>query len=120
MKDRAILLEMLIDKIEQFAKTSIELYKLKAIDKVTDVFASLASRIVIAGIIALFFIFFTIGIALFLGEILGKTYYGYFIVSGFYGLIVLILFSNRKRILEEPLNDYIINQIFKEKENASN
>ena len=47
MKDKVILIEMLIDKIEQYGKTSIELYKLKAIDRSTDVFASLASRIVV-------------------------------------------------------------------------
>lgn len=120
MKDKVILVEMLIDKIEQYGKTSMELYKLKAIDKTTDVFASLASRIVIFGIIALFFILFTIGIALYLGDVLGKSYYGFFAVAGFYVLVAIILLIIRKPYLEKTFNNYIINQIFKEKENAGN
>lgn len=120
MKDKGIVIEMLIDKAEQYGKTSIELYKLKAIDKSTDVFASLASRTVILVIISLFFILLTIAIALYLGDILGKTYYGFFIVSGFYGLVSILLLIIRKPFLEESFNDYIINQIFKEKKNASN
>lgn len=120
MKDKVILIEMLIDKIEQYGNTSIELYKLKAIDKTTDVFASLASRIVILMTIALFFLLLTIGIALYLGDVLGKTYYGFFVVSGFYILIAAILFLIRKPYLENTFNNYIISQIFKEKENAGN
>lgn len=115
MKDKVILIEMLVDKIEQYGKTSVELYKLKAIDKSTDVFASLASRIVIVIIIALFFLLFTIGIALYLGHILGKLYYGFFVVAGFYALVAIVLFIIRKPYLEKTFNDYIINQIFKEK-----
>lgn len=120
MKDKVILIEMLIDKIEQYGKTSIELYKLKAIDRSTDVFASLASRIVVFVTIALFFILFTIGIALYLGDVLGKSYYGFFAIAGFYAFIAIILFMVRKPYLEKTFNNYIINQIFKEKENADN
>ena len=119
-KDKEIIIETLIDKAEQYGKTSIELYKLKAIDKSTDIFASLASRTVILVIISLFFILLTIAIALYLGDILGKSYYGFFIVSGFYGLVLILLSIFRKPFLEENFNDYIINQIFKEKKNASN
>lgn len=118
MKNKVILIEMLFEKIEEYGRTSIELYKLKTIDKVTDVFASLASRIVIAIIIALFLLFLSIGIAKYLGEILGKEYYGFFAVTGFYALIAIILLS-RRASLENTFNDYIINQIFKEKSNAN-
>jgi hypothetical protein len=120
MKNKVILIEMLIDKIEQYGKTGVELYKLKAIDKSTDVFASLASRIVVAVIIALFFLLLTIGIALYLGDILGKSYYGFFAVSGFYAFIAIVFLIVRKPYLESSFNNYIINQIFKDKKNAGN
>lgn len=44
MKDKVILVEMLYEKAEQYTKTTLELYKLKTIDKVTDVFATVASK----------------------------------------------------------------------------
>ncbi len=118
MKDKVILVEMLIDKIEEYGNTNLELYKLKAIDKSTDVFASLTTRIVIFSIIALFLLVSTIGLALYLGEVLGKSYYGFFAVGGFYILIGIILIIFRKP-LEDIFNNYLINQIFKEKKNAN-
>ena len=120
MKNKAILIEMLIDKAEQYGKTNIELYKLKAIDKSTDVFASLASRIVVFIIFVLFFFLFTVGLALFLGDVLGKSYYGFFAIAGFYFVIAIIMLIIRKPFLEVGFNNYIINQIFKEKENVDN
>lgn len=115
MKDKAIIVEMLVEKAEDYAKTTIELYKLKAIDKGTDVFTSFISRVVIISIIALFFLLITIGLSLYLGDILGKDYYGFFTVAGFYIVIAAILLIFRRAWLETPLNDYIVSQIFKEK-----
>jgi len=114
MKDKVILIEMLFDKIEQYGKTSIQLYRLKAIDKITDVFASIATRVIIAVSIALFFILLTIGVSLYLGEILGKTYYGFFAMAGLYVLITIICLV-WKRYLEATFNNYIIKEIFKDK-----
>ncbi len=119
MKNKVILIEMLFDKIEEYGRTSIALYKLKTIDKVTDVFASLSSRIVIAIIITLLIIFLSFGASFYLGELLGKIYYGFFAVTGFYAFVAILLLICRKSV-ENTFNDYIINQIFKEKENANN
>ncbi|CAM4096468.1 hypothetical protein FLAN108750_10025 [Flavobacterium antarcticum] len=120
MKDKAILIEMLFEKVESYTKTSLELYRLKAIDKITDVFATIASGMIIALIIALFFILISVGLALYLGEVLGKTYYGFFALGGFYALVAIIIAMNRRAWLESKLNDFIINQTFKKKDNVHN
>ncbi len=120
MKDRAILIEMLFEKVESYTKTTLELYRLKAIDKITDVFAVIASSMIIGVIIALFFILFSLGLALYLGEVLGKSYYGFFALGGFYAIVAIIIFINRKSWLEIKLNNFIISQIFKEKDNVQN
>lgn len=120
MKDKALLIEMLFEKIESYIKTTLELYRLKAIDKITDVFATIASSLIIAVIVGLFFILISIGLALYLGELLGKNYYGFFILGGLYGLIAILFTINRRAWLEVKLNDYIINQIFKEKDDVQN
>lgn len=120
MKDKVILIEMLYEKAEQYTRTSLELYRLKAIDKITDVFATVASRFAILVVFALFFILLTFGLAFYLGEVFGKTYYGFFALALFYAALAIVLIIVRKRWLEDKMNDYIINQIFKEKKNASN
>lgn len=120
MKDKAILIERLFEKVESYVKTTLELYRLKTIDKVTDVFATVVSQLIIAVIVALFFVLFSIGLALYLGELLGKNYYGFFALAGIYALIAVIMTMNRRKFLEIKLNNYIINQIFKEKDNVHN
>lgn len=114
MKDKVIVIEMLFDKIEQYGKTSIQLYRLKAIDKVTDIFASIATRIIIAVSIALFFILLTIGLSLYVGELLGKAYYGFFAMAALYVLVTIICLVWKKH-LEATFNNYIIKEIFKDK-----
>lgn len=115
MKDKVIIVETLVEKIEEYTKTSIELYKLKAIDKGTDIFTSIASRTVVLVIITLFFLLATLGLCYYLGDVLGKTHYGFFAVAGIYFIIGAVLFVFRKHLLDDPLNDFIVRQIFKEK-----
>lgn len=120
MKDRAVLIERLFEKVESYVKTTLELYRLKAIDKITDVFATIACSMIIGVIIALCFILLSLGLALYLGELLGKSYYGFFALGGFYGLVAIIMAMNRKEWIEININNFLIKQIFKEKDNASN
>ena len=117
MKDKVIIVEMLIEKIEQYGKTNLELFRLKAIDKATDVFASVATRFVFFSIITLFFLLITIGLSLYIGDLLGKSYYGFFVMAGFY-LVVGLLFYLFKQNLDDFFNNFLINQIFKEKKDA--
>ena len=119
MNDKIILIEMLFEKAEQYARRTLAVYKLKVIDKATDIFASLFTRIVICIFLIIFFILMTLGLALYLGDLLGKNYYGFFAVGGFYLLISLILYLFRKSF-ESMFNDYLVNQIFKDKNNANN
>lgn len=115
MKEKVIIVEELLEKAEEYAKTSIELFKLKAIDKTTDVFSSIAAGIVIAVIITFFLILLSIGFAFYLGDLLGKTHYGFLAVAGMYGFVGILSIAFRKSWLENFFNSYIINQIFKNK-----
>jgi hypothetical protein len=118
MKDKVIIVEMLIEKIEQYGKTNFDLFRLKAIDKVTDVFASVATRLVFFSIIILFFMLITIGLSLYIGDLLGKSYLGFFVMAGFYFVVGLIFYIIR-HTLDDSFNNFLINQIFKEKEDAN-
>jgi len=48
---------------------------------------------------------------LWLGELLGKSYYGFFIVAGFYALLALIFSIFRKQLIKNPVNNSIIEQV---------
>jgi len=111
MDDRAGLIESLIEKGEQYGKTTLELFKLKTLDKSADVASNLVSWLIVIIFAVLFFLILNIGIALWIGELLGKSYYGFFVVAGFYAVLALVFGIFRKQLIKKPMNNSIITQV---------
>lgn len=107
--------ELLFEKATNYSKTAVELFCLKAIDKSADVSSSLLSRLAVLLVVALFVFIISIGFALWIGEILGKTYFGFFVVAGGYAVIAIVLSFFRHKWLKIPISDAIISQIQKQK-----
>ena len=110
MEDQT-LIESLIEKGEQYGKTTIELLKLKTLDKSADVVSTLISWAIVIVFAVLFFLILNIGVALWIGELLGKTYYGFFAVSGFYALLSIVFGIFRQQFVKKPVNNSIITQV---------
>lgn len=91
MEIRSNLIEPLLEEVEQYSKTSFELIKLKTLDKTADITSSLISRFSLAIALSLFTLTLNIAIALWLGDLLGKSYYGFFVVASFYGIAGIAL-----------------------------
>ena len=104
------LVEPLIERAEQFGKTTFELIKLKSLDKAADVTSSLISRLLLTVVLSAFTIILSIAIALWLGALLGKNYYGFFIVASFYGIAGIILFFIHP-VIKTRANNAIIKQM---------
>ncbi len=115
MNDTSTPIETLFEKVQDYSKTTLELYKLNAIDKSADVASSLISRMAVFMVVALSVIIISIGIAIWIGQILGNTSYGFFIIGGFYALIAIILQGYRHSFLKDPISDSIIAQLLKQK-----
>ena len=106
--------ELLFDKAETYAKTSLELIKLKLVSKSADALSSLTSHIAI-GVLAVFFSFFlSIGLSLWIGKELGEPFLGFLVVGGFYFLITVLLFINRRAWLRVPIGQLILSILLKE------
>lgn len=108
MEQQTTLISVLFEKSEQYLKTSAELYKLKAIEKSADVISSFTARVSIILLAVLCFLIFNIGVSLWIGEALGGSHYGFFIVSGFYALGALIIYLFREKWIIVPLKNLII------------
>jgi len=54
-----------------------------------------------------------LGLALWLGKILGELFYGFFIVAAFYALVAFVMHLFMRKWLKRILYDYIIKQLFK-------
>jgi short subunit fatty acids transporter len=112
-EDNTKLLESLLDKAKEYAVTTIELARLKAVDKAADVVSSFLPVLMFIIFMATFLLFLNLGLSLWLGEILGRTFYGFFIVSGFYllvGIIIRFLFYNS---IKRMIGDYFVKHVLK-------
>ncbi|MDO9038235.1 MAG: hypothetical protein Q7U59_07800 [Lutibacter sp.] len=113
MEIQPSIFETLFDKTENFGKTTYEISKLKALETTTVVATSVVARISVILMISMFLLVFNIGVALYLGELLGKFYYGFFIVAAFYLIAGLILHFFLHKRIEITLSNLIISQALK-------
>ena len=104
------LIESLFERAEAYGKTTYELSKLKLLKTTIIVVPSLVSRLAVIFMITLFTLVFNIGIALLLGELLGKLYYGFFIVAAFYLAVGFILHFFLHHWIKKPICELIIKQ----------
>jgi len=96
-----------------YIETRIDLLKLKAIDKSSDVASS-----VVTGLTTLLFgcfalLILNIGLALWIGDLLGKDYLGFFVIAGFYILLALLLHIFRNTWIKGPVTTIIIKKLLK-------
>jgi hypothetical protein len=110
METPVSLIESLFERVEAYGKTTYELSKLKLLETTTNVVTALVPRLSVFLMISLFALAFNIGIAMFLGELLGKSYYGFFIVAGFYLVTGIVLHFFLLKWSKKPLSEFIIKQ----------
>lgn len=103
--------ETLFEKAELYGKTSLELTKLKSLETTTTVAAIVLSRLAVIIILTIFVLFVNIGVALLLGDLLGRYYYGFLIVSGFYLITGIVLHFFLYKWIKRPLSNFIITQV---------
>ena len=113
MEDNAKLIESLLEKVAEYGKTSYELTKLKILDKTSDVVSSFIPHSVVFVLIASFMLFVSLGLAFWLGELLGKNYLGFFVVGIFYVFTAIVLHFILHKWLKRNLYNYIIKLILK-------
>ncbi len=111
MESQTNLIEPLLEKVETYTKTSFELMRLKALSKTADVTSTLFSRSLFILLVSFFAFTITIAVALWIGDVLGKNYYGFLIVAGFYAIASIILLIAHPSI-KTSVNNTIIRQLF--------
>lgn len=111
MENKTRFVEPLLQKAEAYGETSIELIKLQAVDKTSDILSSGVSRGAVVLVGSIFTIMINIAVALWLGDVLGKSYYGFFCVAGFYAVCGLLLYFYMHTWIKERVRNSIIAQM---------
>jgi fatty acid desaturase len=113
MEENANLLETLLERASEYGKTSIELARLKALDKTTEIVSSFIPLSVVMLLVASSLLFLNLGLAFWLGEVLGKTYYGFFVVAAFYVLAGIFIHFFLHKWINRLVGDYFIKRVLK-------
>jgi hypothetical protein len=113
MEDIVKLIQALLESATEYGKVSFELVKLKTIDKITGLVSSIIPLTVVIFLVSLFLLFVNVGLAFWLGEVLGKTYYGFFALAVFYLLIAVIIHFFLHKWIKRLIGDYFVKRLLK-------
>jgi len=113
MEESTKLIESLLERATEYGKTSYELAKLKVLDKTSDVVSSFIPYFFVFVLFVSFMLFISLGTAFWLNEFFCKTYFGFFMVSAFYGIIGIVIYFFMQKWLKKIIRNFIIKQVLK-------
>lgn len=115
MTDNANPFETLLERAEEYGKSTVELIKLQVVDKSADALSSIVSQLVSLMVIVLSVLITSIGLSLWIGKLLGETFYGFLIIGIFYALIAILLKVFSNQWIKYPISNSIIKLMLKKK-----
>jgi hypothetical protein len=113
MENKINLIEALMEKVADYGETTLELAKLKTIAKTSEIASSIFPRVIVTLVFISFMLFLSLGMALWIGEILHRIFYGFFVVAAFYGVVALVLQLFFRNLLKNIYGNYIVKKMFK-------
>ncbi len=82
----------LLERAEAYSKTTFALVKLRAMDKVSDLVSMTILHLLLITIGGIFMFGISVGLALWIGALLGKVYLGFMLLASCYAVLGLVLF----------------------------
>ena len=104
------IVKVLLTQVEEYGKTSFELTRLKAVQKLIPVATAFTGNLFVLLTFSLFILLLNIGVAMWLGDLLGTAYMGFIYVAGFYLLVGIILYFTAAKLFRNPVSRFIIKQ----------
>lgn len=108
------LIELLFEKIEEYGKTNYELTKFELLKTTAIIVPSLIARLMVVLVFFFFMLILSMGIALWLSELLDNLYAGFFVVAAFYLVIGILFHFYLYKWIKKPVGDSIVKQILKQ------
>jgi hypothetical protein len=109
--DNTGIIDELLNKATEYGKAELELVKLKALDKVSDIVSGGVPSLIVIISVSVFMLFLNLGVAIWVGGLLENLFLGFFAVAAFYGFIALIMHLFMRKWLKTKVGDSIIKRI---------
>jgi hypothetical protein len=113
MENKPNSIETLYERVVDYGKVSLDLLKLKAVDKTSDVSSSFVPLSVVLYFAGTLVLFLSLGLALWLGELLDRMSHGFFVVAGLYGVIGVIFYIFLRKPIKRLIGNYVIKMLLK-------
>jgi hypothetical protein len=105
------LIESLFGQSTEFARNNFELYKLKAVDKTSGIASTVITGVALFVVFFICFVVLNIGIALLIGDLVGKSWLGFLILAVLYAVVGFVIFKSRKKFFKTPILKMLISKI---------
>ena len=104
--------QQLKDHVGEYVNTYIQITKAKATQAASTAAGGAAVGIA-ALFLGLFFLFFLFcGLALWIGDMMNNRHAGFFIVAGFFALLLVLVFVLRKKVIVPKIQNAIISKVY--------
>jgi membrane protein implicated in regulation of membrane protease activity len=104
-------MEPILKKAEEYVENRIEIVRLKTIGKSSEIISSVLSHLILVIIIGISLLILSIGIAFWIGHLMGEIYAGFLIVGGFYAIVGVLLICFRRKWLKQSIEDLLVKKL---------
>ncbi len=110
-EEPAELFEEFTHQFKSYVNTLYELYLFKTVQKISSGVSTILVLVIVTVLTLFLLAFASIGTALWLNELLENSFYGFFIVAGFYALLVLVIYALRKKGIRRSIQNTIVSEL---------
>lgn len=115
MEDLKVKAGLLKEHVSDYAKTTVELAKAKATKGASNAAAGVVIGVAAFFLAIFFLIFLFTGVAWWLGGLLESPAGGFFCVAGLFLLLLVLIFSLRKKVIVPLIRNAIISKVYEPK-----
>ncbi|MHB1176784.1 MAG: phage holin family protein [Daejeonella sp.] len=120
MEDQELDARKIAGKVKEYVEVRKELAILSAVEKGSQLFANLITDglVLLFGILAI--LFGSLALGFYLSELLGNTFSGFFIVTGFYFLLAIVIYAVKDKYMEKHIINAVIKKFFMDRNEGAN
>ena len=116
MKDTFARVEEMTAHVKEYVNNRMASVKLSAAEKSSKLIANVIALVVVLVVFALFIVFAGIALAFAFARLTGEFYWGFLIVAGIYLLLGILVWQVKEKIIQLPIMNTMLQQLFKEDE----
>jgi energy-coupling factor transporter transmembrane protein EcfT len=116
MKDTFARVEEMTAHVKEYVNNRMASVKLSAAEKSSKLVANVIALAVVVIVFTLFIVFASIALAFAFARLTGEFYWGFLIVAGIYLLLGISVWLMKEKIIQLPIMNSILQQLFKEDE----